>query len=86
MELFSTIVFIDGNPVGYKVHQDQAGQLSLNPAENPARSIMPPTLKATRVDGSWKIEGTENKKIIEQVLQDLRQNYRLPQHQLSAAP
>jgi hypothetical protein len=38
------------------------------------------------VDGSWKIEGTENKKIIEQVLQDLRQNYRLPQHQLSAAP
>lgn len=85
MLLFSTVLFVDGNPVGYKVYEEQ-NRLVLNPAENPNRDIHPPVLAAKNKSGKWLVEGTENKDLIDQVLEDISLNNHLPYQTLSAAP
>lgn len=71
MLLFSTVLFIDGNPVGYKVYEEES-RLVLNPAENPNREIYPPVLAAKKSNGQWSVEGTDNKDLIDQVIEDIR--------------
>ena len=85
MLLFSTVLFVDGNPVGYKVYEEQ-NRLVLNPAENPNREIHPPVLAAKNKSGKWLVEGTENKDLIDQVIEDINLNNHLPYQSLSAAP
>ena len=70
MMLFSTVLFVDGNPVGYKVHEEK-NKLILNPAENPNRDIEPPVLSAKNRNGQWHIEGTEDRGLIDQVIEDV---------------
>ncbi|HZH38328.1 MAG TPA: hypothetical protein VEX65_13690 [Flavisolibacter sp.] len=84
MVLFSTVLFVEGNPVGYKVREEDRNRLALNPAENPNREISPPVLQARKEAGAWKIEGTDDRDLIDQVLEDL--SIQLPQAVLSAAP
>ena len=86
MQQFSTILFIDGNPFGYEVLTDERNRLSLNPAENPHRELKPPVLTVQNVDGEWKVEGTTNQDLINQVLEEILLNAHLPTHGLSAAP
>ena len=86
MLLFSTVLFVDGNPVGYKVYREDKNRLVLNPAENPERSIDPPVLSARCVSGAWQVEGTENRDLIEQVIEDVATNEFVPRSGLSAAP
>jgi hypothetical protein len=85
MLLFSTVLFVDGNPVGYQVFEEN-DQLILNPAENPSREIVPPRLSASQSSGSWKVEGTLNRDLIDQVIEDINYSNCLPKNGLSAAP
>jgi hypothetical protein len=85
MLLFSTVLFVDGNPVGYQVFEEN-DQLILNPAENPSREIVPPRLSASHSSGSWKVEGTLNRDLIDQVIEDINYSNCLPKNGLCAAP
>jgi hypothetical protein len=73
MLLFSTVLFVDGNPVGYKVYEEW-NRLILNPAENPNRHIHPPILSARNLGGEWRVEGTQNRDLIDQVIEDVTLN------------
>lgn len=84
MVLFSTVLFVDGNPVGYKVVEETRNRLSLNPAENPHREIIPPIIHARQEAGCWQIEGTKDRDLIDQVLEDI--SMQLPSIVQSAAP
>lgn len=86
MLLFSTVLFIDGNPIGYEVYCDESNRLALNPAENPNRETQPPLIYANNVNGKWKVEGTHNPDLISQVLEEISLNGQLPKHRQSASP
>lgn len=89
MLLFSTVLFVEGNPVGYRVVRDK-DRLVLNPAENPGRGIYPPAITARRRGKDWVVEGTTDRDLIAQVIEDVRLNEgNLPHNGLSglsAAP
>jgi hypothetical protein len=86
MYQFSTVLFVDGNPVGYKVSRDE-DRAVLNPAENPNRHILPPAISARRVGGQWLVDGTSDRDLIAQVIEDMILNEgKIPQNSLSAAP
>ena len=84
MVLFSTVLFIEGNPVGYQVMEEDRNRLRLNPAENPHRDISPPIILASQEEGYWRVEGTRDRDLIAQVLEDI--SLQLPGSVLSAAP
>lgn len=84
MVLFSTVLFVEGNPVGYKVTGEDQNRLSLKPAENPNREIVPPVLRAEKEGDYWRVEGTHDRDLIDQVQEDL--SIQLPSIFLSAAP
>ncbi|RPD50566.1 MULTISPECIES: hypothetical protein [Chitinophagaceae] len=73
METFSTVLFVDQFPIGYRV-QRSANRMELNPAENPSRSFIAPHLVAENRGGHWDVSGTENPEIIQQVLDELNHN------------
>lgn len=85
--MFSTVLFVDGNPVGYKVFQQEHGLL-LNPAENPNREVHAPPMRARNEHGHWLIEGTSDRNLIDQVIEDVTANGQdsSRQHELSVAP
>ena len=85
MFLFSTVLFIDGNPIGYEVLEEKS-RLRLNPAENPNRDVQPPTLSARITNGKWQVEGTLNRDLIDQVIEGITMNMNLSRHGLTAAP
>ena len=86
MHVFSTVLFVNGNPVGYKVFR-QNDRLILNPAENPSRDVLPPHISARNEGGNWFVEGTTDKDLIDQVIEDVTLNEgKLPTAVLSAAP
>ena len=83
MVLFSTVLFVEGNPVGYRVMEVGRNRLSLNPAENPNREIIPPVMQVRNEGGAWKVEGTSDRDLIDQVLEDI--SMQLPTSRQSAA-
>ena len=86
MYQFSTVLFVDGNPVGYAVSK-QEDRIVLSPAENPKRHIYPPALSARREGGQWLVDGTVDRDLIDQVIEDMTLNEgKSPQNRLSAAP
>lgn len=86
MRQFSTVLFVEGNPVGYTVSKEQ-DRVVLNPAENPNRGIFPPALSARREGDNWMVDGTSDRDLIDQVIEDITLNEgKLPQINLSAAP
>ena len=85
MLLFSTVLFIDGKAVGYKVVEEE-NRLILNPAENPSRDTPAPVLSALRQAGEWRVEGTTNRDVIRQVIEDVTLSESLSTNLLSAAP
>lgn len=86
MRQFSTVLFVDGNPVGYTVSTEQ-DRVVLNPAENPNRGIFPPALSARREGDHWQVDGTTDRDLIDQVIEDITLNEgKIPQNSLSAAP
>lgn len=86
MHIFSTVLFVNGNPVGYKVFKEN-GRLLLNPAENPNREIFPPAMLASNSTGQWKVDGTDDCNLIDQVIEDVSNSeHFFPQIEFSAAP
>jgi hypothetical protein len=86
MYQFSTVLFVDGNPVGYKVSREQ-DRVVLNPAENPNRDILPPAISARWQGDQWLVDGTTDRDLIAQVIEDVTLNEgKIPQNSLSAAP
>ena len=87
MHVFSTVLFVDGNPVGYKVFQ-QDQRLLLNPAENPSREVYAPPMQARNEQGHWLVEGTNDRNLIDQVIEDVTANGpgSFRQLELSVAP
>lgn len=86
MRQFSTVLFVDGNPVGYTVSKEN-DRLLLNPAENPNRHIRPPAISARKEGGQWLVDGTSDRDLIDQVIEDITLSEgRIPHHSLSAAP
>lgn len=57
--------------MGYKVMEEERNRLSLNPAENPNREVIPPVIHAQNEGGLWRVEGTYDRDLIDQVLEDL---------------
>lgn len=84
MILFSTVLFVEGNPVGYKVIEEGQNRLSLNPAENPSREVVAPVIHVKNEGGKWRVEGTQDRDLIDQVLEDI--SIQLPTGFKSAAP
>jgi hypothetical protein len=85
MRLFTTVLFVNGNPVGYEVQKDQ-NRLRLNPAENPNREITPPVIFVNNIDGHLEVEGTSDRDLIDQVIEDVTQSHIIPNQDMSAAP
>ena len=83
---FSTVLFVDGNPVGYKVRNEDNNHFIMNPAENPGREVLPPILHVSQIAGHWQVQGTSNTDLIDQAIEEVRQNLLLPPHYYSAAP
>lgn len=72
--------------MGYTVSTEQ-DRVMLNPAENPNRSILPPALSARREGDHWLVDGTTDRDLIDQVIEDITLNEgKIPQNSLSAAP
>ena len=72
--------------MGYKVCQNDANNIIMNPAENPGRIIIPPVISASNITGSWQVKGTRNQDLIEQVMEGLKYNMDFSPHHFSAAP
>jgi len=85
MHLFSTVLFVNGNPVGYKIEK-QNNRILLSPAENPNRETAP-RIEATERQGEWLVEGTTDRNLIEQVIEDMANcNRFISRTPFSAAP
>jgi hypothetical protein len=86
MHTFSTVLFVNGNPVGYTVSKNE-DRLLLNPAENPNRDIHPPCMSALNQQGFWLVEGTNDRDLIAQVIEDVSiYEDKFPHNELSVAP
>jgi hypothetical protein len=72
MLLFSTVLFVDGHPVGYKVFENNKDVIQLTPVENPHRHLVPPQLSAFLINGHWLVKGTDNNDLVEQVREDIQ--------------
>ena len=86
MKSFSTVLFVEGSPIGYKVCLNDDHNITMNPAENPGRAILPPVLYASNVSGNWQIKGTRNPDLIAQAMEELRYNMDFSPHPFTAAP
>lgn len=86
MHVFSTVLFVNGSPIGYKVYKEN-DRLLLNPSENPYRSILAPVISVQQRNGKWQVEGTGDQDLIDQIIEDVTLNEeKLPFNDLSAAP
>lgn len=70
MHLFTTILFVDGNPVKYDV-RSEADRLLLLPIDNPNNYLVPPFLYAEADKNGWRISGTQDRDLMDQVIEDI---------------
>ena len=73
MHLFTTILFVDGNPVRYEVRLTD-NHFCLYPIDNPNDNIEPPVIKAQWYSGEWTVSGTTDRDLIAQVVEDMNGN------------
>lgn len=86
METFSTVLFVNHAPIGYRVHRS-SDRAELNPAENPGRNQEAPVLVAAKNLDGWEVQGTDNPELIRQVVSELhRAEHHTAGEVLSAAP
>lgn len=76
--LFSTILFIEGNPVCYEFFEKDGNYL-LFPLYNPHSHTTPPELRLVKVKlNEYTLEGTTDKTLIDQVLEKVKLTVSLP--------
>ncbi|OLY93567.1 hypothetical protein SAMN05444008_108164 [Cnuella takakiae] len=86
METFSTVLFVNHAPVGYRVQCDNE-RAELSPAENPSRKDVAPRIIAEKSPAGWQVQGTDNPELIRQVISELQLTERGPAPVfMSAAP
>lgn len=73
METSSTVLFIDSVPFGYTLRRT-VNRLEWHPAGNPSRSTQPPRLSAECCNGVWKVAGTCNADLLEQIMDEIAHN------------
>lgn len=66
----STVLFVDSHPIGYKIFQADE-EFMLQPADIPDDTIHPPLLFAHRSPDSWIVTGTEDRDLVDQVIEDI---------------
>jgi len=66
MIVFSTVLEINGRPTVYSVYKNGGTAFF-----NPPRSERAPILFATQYDSSWRVKGTQDHKLLEQVLKEI---------------
>jgi hypothetical protein len=66
----STVLFVDGIPVGYKIYRNGTGFV-LHPADIPGKETRAPLISATHRLGHWEIENLGDQNLIDQVVEDL---------------
>ena len=66
MIVFSTVLEIDGQPTLYNVYKNRSLAFL-----NPSKPIKAPILFATYEDASWKIKGTEDDSLKQQVVNEI---------------
>jgi len=66
MIVFSTVLEINGRPTLYSVYKN--GRTAFF---NPPPSERAPVLFATMTESSWRIKGTQDHKLLEQVLREI---------------
>ena len=71
MPYLNTILFVEGNPVRYRVVQQREDLYLLEPENAPA--LKPPLLAAIRLSDGWAIEGTRDQNLIDQTIEDMQQ-------------
>lgn len=86
MNIYSTIFFVDGAPVGYTIIRQDERILKLNPAENPSRTSEAPHITAERINDDWRVKGTNNPQLVSQVLEELNRNKHLLAQKIKVAP
>ena len=86
MKTFSTVLFVEDSPVGYQVNQNDPNHITMNPAENPSRNILPPVLSVSNIAGNWQVKGTLNQDLIAQVMDGLRHHMDFSPQHFTAAP
>ena len=70
--LEKTVLFVDGNPVGYTIHAEGDNYI-LEPAENPTSNVIAPVLQANcEHTGKFIISGTTDRDLLDQVAEDLK--------------
>lgn len=85
MSIYSTVFFVNGTPVGYRVDQEGGGRYRLHPAESQMRGV-PQTITAHKENGNWRVEGTNNTDLIEQIISELNIGTRFLSSRTSATP
>jgi hypothetical protein len=68
--LISTILFIDGEPIGYNVYQQERDRFYFKPTGIPNPNVMPPSFYVTTA-GGWCFEGLTDILVRDQVMDDL---------------
>lgn len=66
MIVFSTVLEIDGQPTLYNVYKNRSLAFL-----NPSKPVRAPILFATYEDASWKIKGTEDASLKQQVMTEI---------------
>ena len=66
MIVFSTVLEVNGRPTIYSVYKN-GGTMFFNPS----RAEKAPILFATHSDASWRVKGTQDHKLLEQVLREI---------------
>ena len=70
MLLFTTVLFVDGNPVAYSVFKEKS-RVVLRPDALGETIEKCPELIAKKMKYQWKIKGTEDQNLVAQVIEDL---------------
>lgn len=65
-----TVLFVEGQPVGYKIFQE-GDEFFLEPAEVPDHSMHPPSLTVMHDRDQWAVHGTLSQDLKDQVIEDL---------------
>lgn len=66
MIVFSTVLEIDGQPTLYNVYKNKSLAFL-----NPSKPIKAPIIFATYENASWRIKGTEDVRLIRQVVNEI---------------
>ncbi len=68
--LASTVLFVDSQPIGYKVYHAE-DEFLLEPTDIPDHTIQPPPIKVLHKMDTWTVSGTLNQDLIDQVIEDI---------------